>query len=226
MKETILIIDDDADIRNLIGIYLENEGFNYLKCDNAISAMEILEKNNIDLILLDVMMPGLDGISACTKIRAKNNMPIIFLSAKVEDMDKIQGLMAGGDDYVTKPFNSLELVVRIKAQLRRYKHYNNNYSTANIIEFENVMLNRETRQVYVCGMSITLTPKEYGILEYLMCNKGIVLSPSKIYENVWREKSYSCESVVMTHIANLREKLNIDNNANIIKTVYGMGYKI
>lgn len=226
MKETILIVDDDRDIRNLLGIYLENEGYNYLKCNNAIDAIEILEKNKIDLILLDVMMPELDGITACTRIREKNKMPIIFLSAKAEDMDKIQGLMAGGDDYLAKPFNPLELITRIKAQLRRYKHYNEGYSTSKILEYENLMLNKETKQVYVSGISVTLTPKEYGILEYLLSNKGMILSAAKIYNNVWNEESYSCESVVMTHIANLREKINIDKHSNIIKTIYGMGYKI
>ena len=226
MSGNILIVDDDQDIRNLIGIFLGNEGFQFIKCDNAWNAIETINTNKIDLILLDIMMPGLDGITACTKIRQKHKMPIIFMSAKVEDMDKIQGLMAGADDYITKPFNPLELITRVKAQLRRYKQYNDSYSEAKILEYEDLVLNKESRQVWVSGREVRLTPKEYGILEYLLINKGNVLTIAQIYEHVWREEFYRSESTVMMHIANLREKLNIDEGENYIKTVWGVGYKI
>lgn len=225
MQETILIVDDDQDIRNLLGIYLENEGFRYIKCDNGMKAIDIIESNHIDLVLLDVMMPGIDGITACMRIRQKEKMPIIFMSAKVEDMDKIHGLMAGADDYITKPFNPLELITRVKAQLRRYKQYNNN-SEARIIEYEELLLNKESRQVWVAGVEVKLTPKEYGILEYLLINKGSVLSVPQIYEAVWHEEYYTSETTVMMHIANLRDKLNAIQPGNYIKTVWGVGYKI
>lgn len=226
MRGNILIVDDDQDIRNLIGIYLENEGFQYVKCDNAIKAMEIVETNKIDLILLDIMMPKVDGITACIQLRKKERMPIIFMSAKAEDMDKIHGLMAGADDYITKPFNPLELVTRVKAQLRRYKQYNENFCMAKTIEYEDLLINKESRQVWVLGVEVKLTPKEYGILEYLLNNKGIVLSVPQIYEAVWGEEFVGSEATVMVHIANLRDKLNRDKEGRYIKTVWGVGYKI
>lgn len=226
MVGNILIVDDDQDIRNLLGIYLGNEGFHFIKCDNAMKALDIIESNHIDLILLDIMMPGIDGITACMRIRQKEKMPIIFMSAKVEDMDKIQGLMAGADDYIAKPFNPLELITRVKAQLRRYRQYNNSYSESAILEYEDLVMNKETRQVWVCGHEVKLTPKEYGILEFLLSNKGIVLTVAQIYEAVWREDFFGADSTVMMHIANLREKLNRNKDCMFIKTVWGVGYKI
>lgn len=226
MRGNILIVDDDQDIRNLLGIYLGNEGFQFIKCDNAIQAMEIIDSNKIDLILLDIMMPGLDGITACTQIRQKDKMPIIFMSAKVEDMDKIQGLMAGADDYITKPFNPLELITRVKAQLRRYTQYNDSYSESKVLDYMDLVLNKEFRQVWVSGREIRLTPKEYGILEYLLINKGNVVSIPQIYEHVWKEEFFQSESTVMMHIANLREKLNTEPDSNYIRTVWGVGYRI
>lgn len=226
MESYILIVDDDQDIRNLLGIYLGNEGFKFIKCDNALKAIDLLKTNKVDLILLDIMMPGLDGIEACIKIRQSENMPIIFMSAKTEDMDKIQGLMAGADDYIAKPFNPIELITRVKAQLRRYKQYNDNYSQAKSLEYEDLVVNKETRQTFVSGEEIRLTPKEYDILELLLINKGTVLSIPQIYEKVWHEEFFRSENTVMMHIGKLRDKLNRGEDPTYIKTVWGVGYKI
>ncbi len=227
MNEYILIVDDDSDISNLLGIYLANEGYQFLKCDNAITALELLDQVKVSLILLDVMMPKMDGISACIKIREKTKVPIIFLSAKSDDMDIIEGLMVGGDDYVTKPFNAAQLMSRIKAQLRRYRQYNNQASYTTMMNYEDLSLNIETHQVWVNGYEINLTFKEFAILEYLLRNKGIVLSMKQIYENVWHEEFISAENTVMMHIANIRKKINFDyHERDYIKTVWGKGYKI
>ncbi|MDO5520310.1 MAG: response regulator transcription factor [bacterium] len=227
MEGYILIVDDDQDIRNLVGIYLGNEGLPFIKCDSAIQAIELLKSNKVDLILLDVMMPGLDGIEACIKIRQSEKMPIIFMSAKTEDMDKIQGLVAGADDYISKPFNPIELVTRVKAQLRRYKQYNSEYSQSTLLEYEDLVINKQTRQTWVNGREVHLTPKEYDILEVLLSNKGMVLSIAQIYEKVWREEFFRSENTVMMHIAKLRDKLNQgEEERKYIKTVWGVGYKI
>lgn len=228
MDEYILIVDDDKDIRNLLGIYLGNEGFKYIKCDNGYKAIEIIQNHKIDLILLDVMMPELDGIEACMKIRGQEKMPIIFMSAKTEDMDKIHGLMAGGDDYITKPFNPIELITRVKAQLRRYKQYNNQENISKqIIEYGDLIINTDTRQTFIRGDEIRLTPKEFDILEVLLINKGIVLSVRKIYEKVWGEQFFNGDNTVTVHITNLRDKIEIDSkNPLYIKTIWGVGYKI
>lgn len=227
MDGYILIVDDDQDIRNLLGIYLGNEGFAFIKCDNAQKAIEVINSTRVELILLDIMMPVLDGIQACIKIRQNHKMPIIFMSAKAEDMDKIQGLTAGGDDYVTKPFNPIELMTRVKAQLRRYKQYNDNSSENNVLEYEDLVVNRDTRQIWVNGEEVHLTPKEYSILEVLLINKGMTMSTAQIYEKVWHEEFFRSESTVMMHIAKLRDKLNGKGvERNYIKTVWGVGYKI
>ena len=227
-KEYILIVDDDSDIRNLLGIYLENEGFPYLKCDNALTALELIDKTKVSLILLDVMMPKMDGISACMKLREKTKVPIIFISAKSEDSDIVNGLMSGGDDYVTKPFSPVQLITRIKAQLRRFRQYSGNaQETAQTLEYEDLTLDMETHQVWVNGVLAELTFKEYEILELLLRNKGNVLSIRQIYEAVWHEDFYASDNTVMTHIANLRKKLAMgDKERNYIKTVWGRGYKI
>ncbi|BBF43080.1 phosphate regulon transcriptional regulatory protein PhoB [Lachnospiraceae bacterium KM106-2] len=226
MEGYILIVDDDQDIRNLVGIYLGNEGFKYIKCDSANKAIELIESHKIDLIILDIMMPELDGIEACIKIRQRENMPIIFISAKSEDMDKIQGLMAGADDYLTKPFNPIELVTRVKAQLRRYKQYNEKYSNNTLLEYEDLVVNRDSRQAWVGGEEVRLTPKEYDILELLLLNKGMALSMAQIYEKVWREDFFRSENTVMVHIAKLRDKLNRGGETKYIQTIWGVGYKL
>lgn len=228
MKGCILIVDDDENIRNLLSIYLENEGFKTIKVDNAKNAIEIIEEKNIELVLLDIMMPQIDGIEACIKIRQNKKMPIIMISAKSEDMDKIHGLTAGADDYITKPFNSLELIARVKAQLRRYTAYNVESNNSKvIIEIGDLTINTDTRQVWVGEKDVRLTPKEFDILELLARNKGIVLSIRKIYEEVWKEEFFKADNTVTVHITNLREKIEVDPKAPIyIKTIWGVGYKI
>jgi DNA-binding response OmpR family regulator len=173
------------------------------------------------------MMPGMDGIKACMKIRQNEKMPIIFMSAKVEDMDIVQGLTVGGDDYITKPFNPIQLISRVKAQLRRYHHYNFSTQSKSMLQYEDLCINTENRQTWVNGKEIRLTSKEYDILEFLLRNKGNILSISQIYEKVWHEELYNSENTVMMHIANLRNKLRNDSNDNgYIKTAWGRGYKI
>lgn len=228
MSTRILIVDDDDNIRNLLGIYLGNEGFETIKVEDAYKAIEVLENEKIDLILLDIMMPQLDGIEACMRIREENNMPIIMISAKSEDMDKIYGLAAGADDYITKPFNPLELIARVKAQLRRYKKYNEDSNIVkSLIEIGDLAINTDTRQIWVSGKEVRLTPKEFDILELLARNKGIVLSIRKIYEAVWKEDFFKSDSTVMVHITKLREKIEEDpKNPIYVKTIWGVGYKI
>ena len=225
--EYILVVDDNSDIRNLIGIYLDNEGYPNIKCDNALTALDVLQKTKVVLILLDVMMPGMDGISACMKIRELTNAPIIFISAKTDDMDIINGLMSGGDDYVTKPFNPVQLMTRVKAQIRRFKQYNTAVEKADTLEYEDLTLNTDTHRVWVNGTEISLTFKEYEILELLLRNRNNILSMKQIYEAVWREEFIGAENTVMMHIANLRKKLDPDKRGRTyIKTVWGHGYKI
>lgn len=224
----ILIVDDDENIRNLVSIYLENEGFKTIKVDNANKALEVLEEKNIELILLDIMMPQIDGIEACIKIRKDKNMPIIMMSAKSEDMDKIHGLTAGADDYITKPFNPLELIARVKSQLRRYQKYNDGSSTIkSVIEIGDLIVNTDTRQVYISEKEVRLTPKEFDILELLSRNKGIVFSIRKIYEEIWKEDFFKSDNTVAVHITKIREKIEVDSKKPIyIKTIWGVGYKI
>ena len=224
----ILIVDDDEEIRKVTGIYLENEGFEILKAENGHEALRIISENEVDLVLLDIMMPGIDGIGVCMKIRENNLMPIIFLSAKSEDLDKIHGLTSGADDYITKPFNAMELIARVKSQLRRYTRYSNTQSISkNIIEIGNLTINIDTRLVYVGGKEVRLTPKEFDILELLARNKGIVFSIEKIYERVWGEEFYKSDNTVMVHITKIREKLEEDpKHPMYIKTIWGVGYKI
>ncbi|WP_033826590.1 response regulator transcription factor [Bacillus andreraoultii] len=228
MNTKILIVDDDKEIRNLIAIYLENEGFQIQKAEDALEALKQLKAHEFDLVILDVMMPKMDGLEACMKIREERQMPIIMLSAKSEDMDKIHGLASGADDYMTKPFNPLELVARVKSQLRRYKKYNTEADfDKSIIEIGNLSINTDTRQVQVADKDIRLTPKEFDILELLARNKGVVMSVSNIYEAVWKEDFFKSDNTVMVHITKLREKIEEDPKHPIyIKTVWGVGYKI
>lgn len=228
MDERILIVDDDEKIRNLISIYLENEGYKTIKVKDALEALRVLEEDTMDLIMLDIMMPQMDGIAACMKIREEKNMPIIMVSAKSEEMDKIYGLSSGADDYITKPFNPMELIARVKSQLRRYKKYNKEVSVdSNTFEIGDLVINTDTRQVYVRGKDVRLTPKEFDILELLARNKGIVLSVSKIFEAVWKEDFLKSDNNVMVHITKIREKIEDDpKNPIYIKTVWGVGYKI
>ncbi|WP_375347071.1 response regulator transcription factor [Priestia megaterium] len=226
MKDRILIIDDDEQIRNLIAIYLENEGFEALKVSNAVCGLALLEEQEVDLIILDIMMPQMNGIDAAFKIREEKNMPIIMLSAKSEDMDKISGLTAGADDYLTKPFNPLELIARVKSQIRRYKKYNER-AERDIIQIGDLEINRITRLVFVRGQEIRLTPKEFDILELLVRHKGTVMSMGKIYEAVWQEDAFKSDNTVMVHITKIREKIEDHPKKPIyIKTIWGVGYRI
>ncbi|MED1023679.1 MULTISPECIES: response regulator transcription factor [Bacillus] len=228
MESKILIVDDDKEIRNLTSVYLENEGLKTQKAEDAIEALELLEEKRFDLIILDVMMPNMDGIEACMKIREELNMPIIMLSAKSEDIDKIQGLASGADDYLSKPFNPLELIARVKSQLRRFKKYNTNTDNdKSVLEIGDLTVNTDTRQVWIRGTEVRLTPKEFDILELLARNKGIVLSVAKIYEAVWKDAFYKSDNTVMVHITKIRDKIEEDSKHPIyIKTVWGIGYKI
>lgn len=227
-KETILIVDDEKEIRELIEIYLKNEGYQILMAANGQEALEILQDEDIDLIVLDIMMPKMDGIQACMKVREDKNMPIIMLSAKSQDMDKILGLSTGADDYVTKPFNPLELVARVKSQLRRYTKLNvPTIKRENELEVGDLTVNTSTHEAKVNGKEVKLTPREFSILELLARNKGIVFSIEKIYEQVWQEAFYESDNTVMVHIRKIREKIEENpRKPQYIKTVWGVGYKI
>jgi two-component system, OmpR family, response regulator VanR len=227
-KETILIVDDEKEILELLEIYLKNEGYSILKAGNGIEALDILHTHEVDLIILDIMMPRMDGIQACMKIREEKNMPIIMLSAKSQDMDKILGLSTGADDYVSKPFNPLELIARVKSQLRRYTRLNvPSTRRDDAIEIDDLTINTATHQVTIDGREVKLTPREFSILELLARNRGIVFSIEKIYESVWNEPFYESDNTVMVHIRKLREKMETTpRQPKYIKTVWGIGYKI
>jgi DNA-binding response OmpR family regulator len=224
---TILVTDDDQDIRDGIEIYLKNEGYRVLKASDGQEAITILETNEVHLIILDIMMPNMDGISATFKIRTERNIPIIMLSAKSEDSDKIHGLSVGADDYVTKPFHPMELIARVKSQLRRYVHLGTYQEQQATIEIDGLELDMESKEVRVLGESVKLTPIEYKITELLMTNAGRVFSISDIYERVWNETAYNADNIVAVHIRKIREKIEVDpKNPRYLKVVWGIGYKI
>ena len=227
----ILVGDDEKDIADLIEIYLVRDGYKVFKANNAEEGLEILSKEEIHLVLLDIMMPGMNGLDMCKKIRETNNIPIIMLSAKSADLDKILGLGTGADDYVTKPFNPLELTARVKSQLRRYTQLNPNSSVhdsgKNEISIKGLTINKDNHKVTVDGEEIKLTPIEFDILYLLASNPGRVFSTDEIFENVWNEKVYEANNTVMVHIRRLRGKMKEDTRQNkIITTVWGVGYKI
>ena len=233
MSETIsiLVVDDEKEIADLVEIYLVSDGYKVYKANNAEEGLEVLNKNQIHLVLLDIMMPGMDGLSMCKKIRETNNIPIIMLSAKSTDLDKILGLGTGADDYVTKPFNPLELTARVKSQLRRYTQLNPNSavneSEKNEIGIRGLTINKDNHKVTVYGEEIKLTPIEFDILYLLASNPGRVFSTDEIFEKVWNEKVYEANNTVMVHIRRLRGKMKEDTRQNkIITTVWGVGYKI
>ncbi|WKA58000.1 response regulator transcription factor [Planococcus shenhongbingii] len=227
MRHTVLVTDDDQDIRDGIEIYLKNEGYKVLKAANGLEAMELLEENEVHVMILDIMMPKMDGISATFKIRETRNIPIIMLSAKAEDSDKIHGLSVGADDYVTKPFHPMELVARVKSQLRRYVTLGNYQDKAQHIEIEGLVLNTEAKDVSLHGEPIKLTPIEFKITELLMANAGRVFSIHEIYERVWNEPAYNAENIVAVHIRKIREKIEADpKNPRYVKVVWGIGYKM
>lgn len=224
---TVLVTDDDQDIRDGIEIYLKNEGYRVLKAGNGQQAIELLEANEVHVIILDIMMPTLDGISTTFKIREQRNIPIIMLSAKAEDSDKIHGLSVGADDYVTKPFHPMELVARVKSQLRRYVSLGTYQDKAQRIEIDGLVLESDSKEVLLHGESVKLTPIEFKITELLMVNAGRVFSIRDIYERVWNEPAYNAENIVAVHIRKIREKIEADpKNPRYVKVVWGIGYKI
>jgi len=224
----VLVTDDDQDIRDGIEIYLKNEGYNVLKAKDGKEALEILSKNEVHLIILDIMMPNLDGIQATFKIREERNIPIIMLSAKAEETDKIHGLSIGADDYITKPFHPLELIARVKSQLRRYTQLGTyNGASHSKIEVNGLSIDREAKEVRLNGEIVKLTPIEYKITELLLANAGRVFSIQEIYERVWNEEAYNAENIVPVHIRKIREKIEADpKNPRYLKVVWGIGYKI
>jgi DNA-binding response OmpR family regulator len=223
----VLVVDDEEEIRNAIEIYLRNEGIKVIKAKDGIEAIENLDENDIHLIILDIMMPRLDGISTTFKIRESKNIPIIVLSAKSEDTDKILGLQVGADDYITKPFNPMELIARVKSQLRRYVNLGSYEGRGRVIDLNGLTLDQAAKEVTVNGVSVKLTPIEYKIVELLMTNAGRVFSINDIYERVWKEQSYNAENTVAVHIRKIREKIEIDpKNPRYLKVVWGIGYKM
>jgi DNA-binding response OmpR family regulator len=223
----VLVVDDEKEIRDAIEIYLKNEGIRVIKAADGIEAIEKLSEQPIHLILLDVMMPRQDGITTTFRIREDKNIPIIILSAKAEDTDKILGLQVGADDYVTKPFNPLELIARVKSQLRRYVTLGTYEGKAKVIDLNGLTLDQASKEVTAHGEPVKLTPIEYKIIELLMTNAGRVFSINDIYERVWKEPSYNAENTVAVHIRKIREKVEIDpKNPRFLKVVWGIGYKI
>ena len=223
----VLVVDDEKEIRDAINIYLANEGIRVIQANDGVEAIEKLNEEEIHLIILDVMMPRLDGIRTTFKIREQKNIPIIILSAKSEDTDKILGLQVGADDYVTKPFNPLELIARVKSQLRRYVTLGNYEGSEKVIDLHGLTLNQEAKEVAVNGEVVRLTPIEYKIVELLMTHAGRVFSIQDIYEKVWKEPGYNAENTVAVHIRKIREKIEIDpKNPRFLKVVWGIGYKI
>src|SRR5699024_6666321 len=223
-KETILVIDDEKEIRDLISIYLKNEGYNVIQASNGEEGLDMLKDNQVHLIVLDIMMPKINGIDMCIKVRETAEMPIIMLSAKSQDMDKIKGLTTGADDYMTKPFNPLELVARIKSQLRRYTRMSGGIvQNENEIEIGEMLINVSKHEVVVGGREIKLTPREFSILELLSRNRGIVFSAEKIYEKIWKEQAFQSDNTVMVHIRKIREKIEESpRKPMFIKTVWGV----
>ena len=226
----ILVCDDDKEIVEAIEIYLSQEGYDVLKAYDGIEAMEILEEKEVNLLIIDVMMPRLDGIRATLKIREKNSLPIIILSAKSEDSDKILGLNIGADDYLTKPFNPLELVARVKTQLRRYTRYNPREGTVQEVteyDFRGLQISKATHKCVLFGEELALTPLEFSILWYLCEHRGNVVSSEELFEHVWGEAFMDSNNTVMSHIARLREKMHEPSRKpKFIKTVWGVGYTI
>lgn len=225
----ILVCDDDKEIVEAIEIYLTQEGFEVLKAYDGMEALKVLETHRVDLLVIDIMMPKLDGIRATLKIREENNMPIIILSAKSEDADKILGLNIGADDYMTKPFNPLELVARVKSQIRRFTKLGSTVSTeqTEIYTVGGLCVNDELKEVTVDGENVKLTPLEYNILLLLVKNQGKVFSINQIYESIWNENAIGVDNTVAVHIRHIREKIEINpKEPRYLKVVWGVGYKI
>lgn len=230
MRKHILVVDDEKEIADLVQVYLSGEGYDVLKCYNGTDALNTVETEKIDLAILDVMLPDIDGFNLCMKIREKHFFPIIMLTARVSEMDKINGITIGADDYITKPFNSLELIARVKAQLRRVEKYNrgmNNADEREIYYIRGLEVNAET---YVCKLydqELNLTPIEFEIVLYLCRHMNQVVTSEQLFEAVWKEKYWEAKNTVFVHIARIREKMNENSrNPRFIKTVWGVGYKL
>ncbi len=231
MEHTILICDDDEDILSALEIYLDNEGYRVVKAVNGAQAVETVRREEVHLILLDVMMPVLDGIGAAAKIREGSNVPILFLSAKSEDTDRILGLNMGGDDYITKPFNPVELLARIKASLRRYVQLGGMEGAPSgeqgVYRTGGLSLDDNKKQVMVEGEEVTLTMIEYNILKLLITHQDHVFSSNQIYESVWNEEAFDVAKTISVHIRHIREKIEINpKEPRYLKVIYGLGYKV
>jgi DNA-binding response OmpR family regulator len=223
----LLVCDDDKEIVDAIGIYLENEGYQIFKAFNGLEAIEIIKEQEIHLIIMDIMMPMMDGLRATMKIREENNIPLIMLSAKSEDSDKIIGLNLGADDYITKPFNPLELIARVKSQLRRYTTLGSLETKKNVFRTGGLVIDDESKIISVDGEVVHLTPVQYKILKLLTANAGRVFSIEDIYERVWNETAFSPENTVSVHIRKIREKIEINpKEPKYLKVVWGVGYKV
>ena len=225
----ILVVDDEAAIADLVEVCLKNEGYTVYKCGSGEAALTCVARQHLDLAILDVMLPDLDGFTLCQKIREEHLFPILMLTARVEDMDKIMGLTLGADDYITKPFNPLELVARVKSQLRRYTQLGNlnQQNSSQVYKCGGLMINDENKEVTVDGEPIKLTPIEYNILLLLVKNAGKVFSIDQIYEKIWNEEAIGADNTVAVHIRHIREKIEINpREPKYLKVVWGVGYKI
>ena len=227
MEERILVVDDEREIADLLELYLKNDGYTVCKFHNGADALECIENTDIALAILDVMLPDIDGFQICRKIREKYYFPVIMLTAKIESGDKIMGLTLGADDYITKPFNSLEVVARVKTQLRRYRKYNqpaNSAEEQNEYDIRGLVINNDSHKCTLFGKELQLTPIEFSILWYLCENRGRVVSSEELFEAVWKEKYFNSNNTVMAHIGRLREKMHEPaRNPKFIKTVWGVG---
>ena len=228
MSQKILVVDDEPEIADLVEVYLKSEGFEVVKCGNGTDALAALRENEVDLALLDVMLPDISGFTLCGELRKQHHFPIIMLTEKTGDMDKITGLTIGADDYITKPFNPLELMARVKAQLRRFTRYNEaEKPSVDLIDFNGLVVNRATHEARLYDRDLGLTPLEFDILWLLASNRGQVISAERLFESVWGEKYLDRNNTVMVHIRRLREKMGEPSrNPRFIKTVWGVGYKI
>ena len=230
MDASILVVDDEPEIADLVEVYLKSEGCAVYKCGTGAQALEILRERKLDLAILDVMLPDISGFTLCGEIRREHHFPVLMLTARTEDTDKITGLTIGADDYITKPFNPLELVARVKAQLRRYTRYNEAERAAgdrDVIDVNGLTINRATHECWLYDKPLSLTPIEFDILWMLCENRGQVISAERLFESVWQEKYLERNNTVMVHIRRLREKMGEPSrDPRFIKTVWGVGYKI
>lgn len=230
MNEKILVVDDEKEIADLLEVYLNNDGYTVYKFYNGTEALACMNEEKLDLAILDVMLPDMDGFHLCQKIRERFYFPIIMLTAKIEDSDKIMGLTIGADDYITKPFNPLEVTARVKTQLRRCQRYNqpaNQPAQENEYDIRGLLINKDSHKCFLFGRELSLTPTEFSILWYLCAHQGKVVSSEELFEAVWKEKYLDNNNTVMAHIGRLREKMNEPaKHPKFIKTIWGVGYEI